>query len=910
MAITLTRTGSQVFKDFVGGNGPTQRATGAWRVRKAEARVLLTEYETAMNAADAAITTINTELATHTTQINTLITEVAAIDISGINTAITNIENDIDTINTEIAALVSNDKQFGINVTSQGAVAGGSSGTNAPAFEDAVDLAETEGHEQVYVPKGNFDITGYDQQTRQATFVGPGKLIHPSMQLRTESLRHQAMPGFNNVNPAIHLPRFLAAANPVVVVVGDSTMTTAASSLTERDTIEGLIYRRLCEDNPGKDITYINRAVGGTTWGALATHPASDPGSWYTGYPNAWLANYIEPLEPDLVIIGMGMNDKQTIDVDAMLAVFGIIEGWTKIPDILVCTNLVPTAITDDSSYSTADEQNGRDAAAGLLRTMAQIRGYGILDFHRAGRCLRDGWDPCDSTLKEVLLTAATTMPWTANALFAGYDYCWEATFASVPADFWDRAGDDSAPIDIPLSAITGNRVQMRRNGSGNVQLKVYQGPGSLFTTVDSNQPAPTSGTIIIKVELDGPMLRIRVNQNQCFYGLVPRCGDMVVPTLKYFNRGDLTQAFTVSLWVGEPMMYNKRLSNSDLWDTYDGSSATKKPYGGNGINHPTTFARFVYEWVLQNTQLGGGALTKVDGGYYIGLGKSGAVANTDADDFVIEGTSSGGMSLLVQAGGVARIKSGPPGGEANQAITFDHGNTRVAIHAGAAARLHVLADGTTRPAVSTTQSLGDSSHLWADVWASDATINTSDANDKYLRAGPTDAVLRAWGNVRPTVFQWISAVDKKGEEGARYHIGFVAQTIEAAFVAQGEDAHRWGLFCEDDEVEERTTVTNVVKERIREYNLVPVLGDDGQQLMGHLDDSGTTYPRMRPEPVMEEYNEPVETTEVVKTGAKKLSLRLTECLAMEAAWQRKRGDLLETRLAALETRVYALAPT
>ena len=148
----------------------------------------------------------------------------------------------------------------------------------------------------------------------------------------------------------------------------------------------------------------------------------------------------------------------------------------------------------------------------------------------------------------------------------------------------------------------------------------------------------------------------------------------------------------------------------------------------------------------------------------------------------------------------------------------------------------------------------------WAQVYAKSATISTSDARFKTEPEPVPDDVLDAWGEVDFVQFQMLDAVADKGADKARLHSGLIAQRIDQAFKARGLDASRYGLFCWDSweaEPEER-------------------------------DEHGAVVEPARP--AGDEY-----------------SLRYEEALCMEAAYQRRRADRAEARLAALEERLAAL---
>ncbi|OHC93903.1 MAG: hypothetical protein A3H25_02775 [Sphingomonadales bacterium RIFCSPLOWO2_12_FULL_63_15] len=135
------------------------------------------------------------------------------------------------------------------------------------------------------------------------------------------------------------------------------------------------------------------------------------------------------------------------------------------------------------------------------------------------------------------------------------------------------------------------------------------------------------------------------------------------------------------------------------------------------------------------------------------------------------------------------------------------------------------------RPADDNLSSLGTGSYRWSVVWAATGTISTSDPrlkrfiDDQMMMAAAYRAVLSL--NILP--FQWLDAISEKGDD-ARIHIGVNAQDVLDAFAAEGLDAHRFALFCEDPEVEIIEIVTPVEipeVEAIEKMRVVPVVEGD-----------------------------------------------------------------------------------
>ena len=77
-----------------------------------------------------------------------------------------------------------------------------------------------------------------------------------------------------------------------------------------------------------------------------------------------------------------------------------------------------------------------------------------------------------------------------------------------------------------------------------------------------------------------------------------------------------------------------------------------------------------------------------------------------------------------------------------------------------------------------TPANLGTANHKWKDVYATNATINTSDRNAKQDISIIDDKLLDAWGNIKLVSFKFKDAVEKKGDD-ARIHAGYIAQNIQ-----------------------------------------------------------------------------------------------------------------------------------
>ena len=199
--------------------------------------------------------------------------------------------------------------------------------------------------------------------------------------------------------------------------------------------------------------------------------------------------------------------------------------------------------------------------------------------------------------------------------------------------------------------------------------------------------------------------------------------------------------------------------------------------------------------------------------------------------------SSNGGLEFKVDnasSGYGARIKSAFDGGSGYDLIFQNRNNS-----AAWSTRMIVNVDGHILPGADNTQNFGSGSFRWATIFAGTGTINTSDERYKILREGGdlSDAEYRAWSAVRAIVYRDKDSFERKGD-AARLHIGYSWQSIQAAFEAEGLDAGRYGLWCEDAlqaPVEKTRTATRPVE---GQTETIPVLDDEGQPVFEEVQET------------------------------------------------------------------------
>ena len=213
--------------------------------------------------------------------------------------------------------------------------------------------------------------------------------------------------------------------------------------------------------------------------------------------------------------------------------------------------------------------------------------------------------------------------------------------------------------------------------------------------------------------------------------------------------------------------------------------------------------------------------------------------------------------------------------------IEMTHTNPNMKFLTGTTERMRIDSIGTVRPSADNTQDLGSSSYRWAEIYAGNATINTSDRNEKQDIASLTLAEMLVAARLSTGFinFKWKDMVVEKGDD-ARLHSGAIAQDVQDAFTAEGLDAGDYAMFISSTWWEHDVDVPAV--EAVEASEDVEAVEAKG------------AYTR----------TDAYETLEEAPDGATertRLGIRYPELLSFVAAYNEQRFASIETRLATLE---------
>ncbi|WP_327059517.1 tail fiber domain-containing protein [Leclercia sp. LSNIH1] len=150
-------------------------------------------------------------------------------------------------------------------------------------------------------------------------------------------------------------------------------------------------------------------------------------------------------------------------------------------------------------------------------------------------------------------------------------------------------------------------------------------------------------------------------------------------------------------------------------------------------------------------------------------------------------------------------------------------------------------------------------------------------SDERVMEDNSADKMLDAWSEVDLVQYQLLDRIEAKGEDGARWHFGIIAQRAVEAFARHGLDAHRFAFLCYDEwdaEYEPEVLTREIFNEVTEEWEL-------------------------------EQY----ETGKMIciREAGDRYGIRYEEALILEAALQRRTVERLLTNYKDINSRLVAL---
>jgi hypothetical protein len=228
-------------------------------------------------------------------------------------------------------------------------------------------------------------------------------------------------------------------------------------------------------------------------------------------------------------------------------------------------------------------------------------------------------------------------------------------------------------------------------------------------------------------------------------------------------------------------------------------------------------------------------------------------------------------------------------------------------------------------PVTNNVVSCGKAGNRFTEFFATNGVINTSDERHKTSIAAPGDELLDAWAEVEWSAYQMTEAVKAKGKDGARIHVGIIAQRVQAVLAKHEIDGFRYGLLCFDkwDDEYEPVFETKTIEEEYRVAVAPKHEGMEWKRADKHKDAKkrrgkpgkwrrvhklseeqrlGFRFEKRTVDvqaPVLDTKGERV--MKLSREAGELFGVRYEEALSLEAALQRRERQRLEERVAKIE---------
>lgn len=408
-----------------------------------------------------------------------------------------------------------------------------------------------------------------------------------------------------DISPTLHLTALAGGGTRVVDVIGDSTTVTgtlnnAVDDSQQINTALKLAFKRA---NPGLNLIWNNRAIGGTLW----NHPAMTGNAlqaslgvsniqqnypWFTNLANTWLS-YVIADAPDVLIVNFGTNGPLAGSNTLMMDFLGTISAMAKVPNVIMLTPRV------NYNPASPSNMNAYHACIAMIRTLCRSNGagakpvkfpnipyLGLIDLGRNYIAATEGFDQAiqymeavpNSAQSNVLLVNNTPIP---IGTTAHGDFAYQLVFPNGGnnnlrnwglAKLFCYCGDSSANYIVFTFAASG------------VWNTQYQSTGAAYDLVNGTNFAPPAGDVTVVVSCRGERITVDINGFRALEISQARYYDNFAVTVS--PQGALgTNTFMNVSWfyqgIGTPL--SPRITPPDYFGSVGG------PWGGSGLNHPSS---------------------------------------------------------------------------------------------------------------------------------------------------------------------------------------------------------------------------------------------------------------------------------------------------------------------------------
>jgi len=486
-----------------------------------------------------------------------------------------------------------------------------------------------------------YKVSGVLTNARDLILIGIGKIASSNLAnyfinicptLSSYNGKYNSL-NFNKLQSSQFSNAFLANRNIVIGIIGDSlstggqdctnisynningannSMEQGPNSLTSGDSYYQRFMDLLTTKFKDKTFDIYNRAIGGTSiqeWNTSKT---------FNTVTKNWI-DHLKDTKCDLLLIGWGMNQTNFASAKEFKYYLKTLldyvnANFSPVPTIVLVTSPRPILSLDDS-WGATENQQAIDMTANTMRTYGLERGYYVVDVNKLSNLKRTGKVYQNPYMKAISQSYAETDALiTGTFTVNGYTYQIQNSSAEMIIPMNEKSfviafdvkfngfveGDENLQIQYNFSSLgVSNLLMLRPFSSGIAKIDSYSDVSDVahFTSATKTYQTVANWnddifrriTIekrddILDVFIDGHRIlrdRIQICDFPGEIRLTKNAGSVGIITLQ-----------SIALYKGEYKQYLPSLSENEMFGLHEyGIYSTKSPYGGNGVNHPSTIA-------------------------------------------------------------------------------------------------------------------------------------------------------------------------------------------------------------------------------------------------------------------------------------------------------------------------------
>ncbi|WP_157764101.1 hypothetical protein [Paenibacillus borealis] len=379
------------------------------------------------------------------------------------------------------------------------------------------------------------------------------------------------------------------------------------------------LMEMLVNSFPDTTFKYSNFSIGGeviNNWGVSRTIQIDNV--WIT---KTWI-DMCKDAAPDLLVIAFGMNhasnDSARIFSYYLKTLLDYVKAnFTVIPDIVVITSPRCAYLPGETTWGTYTTHSSIHAAANAARAIGQEYGAYVCDVARITDIKRIGLDLTRPMLKKISVSDF-------NKILNGVTDNGDGTYSFINGASLSLAGNLQKDFQLKLKlnfhvlgSSTGHSLTVKFNKTNpgfydNAVIFSPKSPSNLakidsamriadnahYTIFITGSYADTVAyegvDVVLTITKQGPIVEIKLGDNEtriikdyadCWD--VPGTLDMLYTT---GTAGESLLVKSIEVWGAEYPEYLPVLLDREMFGAYAaGDYSVKQPYGGNGVNHPSS---------------------------------------------------------------------------------------------------------------------------------------------------------------------------------------------------------------------------------------------------------------------------------------------------------------------------------